>query len=306
MDIRQLSYFLAVAEEGLVTKAAERLHITQSPLSQQMITLEKEMGVKLFQRTKKHIGLTPAGQVLKRRAEQILDMAHSTVNEVRETGEGICGKLTIGIIHSSGRLLLPERIQLFHEQYPRVSFDLRQGDPEHILELMRLRLVDLGFVRLPVDTELYELIPIPTEEIVILMRPSYAKDTGTQMSLLEVGDAPLLLHRRYERLVREYFESHHRGPNILCVSDELIPLLTWADCGLGVAVVPQFASHFAMDDLCVKELSEPVLRTSSTLIWRKGEDLSMAAKHFIELFREEEMMKKKDSGQGKAAVMTKA
>lgn len=71
MDIRQLKYFLAVAEEGLVTKAADRLHITQSPLSQQMILLEQELGVQLLQRTKKHIGLTEAGYVLKRKAEQI-------------------------------------------------------------------------------------------------------------------------------------------------------------------------------------------------------------------------------------------
>ena len=73
MDIRQLTYFLAVAEEGLITKAADRLHITQSPLSQQMILLEKELGVQLFKRTKKHIGLTEAGYVLKRRAEQLVD-----------------------------------------------------------------------------------------------------------------------------------------------------------------------------------------------------------------------------------------
>lgn len=89
MDIRQLTYFLAVAEEGLITKAARRLHITQSPLSQQMIALEKELDVQLFQRDKKHIVLTKAGCLLKRRAEQLIALAQNTRTEVQETAHGL-------------------------------------------------------------------------------------------------------------------------------------------------------------------------------------------------------------------------
>ena len=114
MEFRQLKYFLAVADEGHITKAAQRLNITQPPLSQQIILLENELGVQLFQRSKKQVVLTEAGRALQNRAEQIVSLMKTAVDEVQEAADGLRGKLTIGTITSSGRSLLPEYIQKYH------------------------------------------------------------------------------------------------------------------------------------------------------------------------------------------------
>lgn len=289
MDIRQLKYFLAVAEEGLVTKAADRLHITQSPLSQQMILLEKELGVQLLQRTKKHIGLTEAGYVLKRKAEQILDLTQSAMNEVRETANGIRGKLTIGIINSSGRLLLPEVIRSFHQTYPLVSFDLRQGDTQHILELLNSHLIDIGFVRLPVDSSLYDYVTVPTEGMVMVAHSQVTAIEDEELPLIHLKDQPLLIHRRYETIIFDYFHQNGFEPNILCTSDEIVPLLTWSLRGLGIAIVPEFATNLLSNpSLIIKKIIKPVVTTSSALIWRKNEVLSATVTHFINIFQEKD------------------
>ncbi|WP_196599089.1 LysR family transcriptional regulator [Pectinatus frisingensis] len=290
MDIRQLKYFLAVAEEGLVTKAADRLHITQSPLSQQMILLEKELGVQLLQRTKKHIGLTEAGHVLKRRAEQLLDLTQLTMNEVRETANGIRGKLTIGTINSSGRLLLPEVIRLFHQTYPLISFDLRQGDTQRILELLNSHLIDIGFVRLPVDSFLYASVTVPTEGMVMVANSHDITVKAEEIPLAHLKDFPLLIHRRYETIISDYFHQNGFEPNIFCTSDEIVPLLTWSLRRLGIAIVPEFAINLLSNpSLIVKKITKPIVSTSSALIWRKNEQLPVTATHFINMFRKKDI-----------------
>jgi DNA-binding transcriptional LysR family regulator len=287
MELRQLLYFLAIAEEKQITKAAVRLHITQPPLSQQMLALEKELGVQLFRRTKKRIYLTEAGETFKRRAEQILELVQLTSEEVSETKDGLRGKLTIGIINSSGRMLLPKVIETFHKQYPFVSFDLRQGSTPHIVELLNSHLIDVGFIRMPVDLSLFDAVSVPAEKIVLVSHRDVSIPAAKAMTLSQLKNYPLLVHRRYERTVIDYFHQKALEPNILCTSDEILPLLTWTLRGLGVAIVPEFTTHLlANPDLIVRELNQPSVTNRSALIWRKNEMLPAIATHFIELFRD--------------------
>ena len=288
MDIRQLTYFLAVAEEGLITKAARRLHITQSPLSQQMIALEKELDVQLFRRDKKHIVLTKAGCLLKRRAEQLIALAQNTRTEVQETAHGLQGRLTIGTINSSGRSLLPEVITRFHKSYPQISFDLRQGDTPHLLERLNAHLIDLAFVRLPVDDLRYAHIAVPAEHMSIAASPDCFTLPENAFPLRHLKNAPLLLHRRYHATVTAYFHRLGCRPNIFCISDEILPLLTWAMEGLGIAIVPEFAPPiFANTSLSIKQLSDPCVQNTSALVWLKNEPLATAAANFIACFKEQ-------------------
>ena len=288
MDIRQLTYFLAVAEEGLITKAAHGLHITQSPLSQQMIALEKELDVQLFQRDKKHIVLTKAGILLKRRAEQLVALAQNTRAEVKETAHGLQGRLTIGTINSSGRFLLPEVITFFHKNYPQIFFDLRQGDTPYLLELLNAHLIDLAFVRLPVNNLQYMNIAVPAEHMSIAAAPDYFTLPEKAFPLIRLKNVPLLIHRRYQATITEYFQKLDCLPNIFCISDEVLPLLTWALEGLGLAIIPEFAPPiFANTNLNIKQLSDPLDQNSSALIWLKKDPPSTAAANFITCFRKQ-------------------
>ena len=168
MELRQLKYFLAVAEEGQITRAAEKLNMTQPPLSQQIILLEEELGVQLFNRSKKRVQLTEAGRALQNRAEQIMELMKSAVRDVADTTEGLGGRLSIGSITSSGRSVVPEYTLRYHRLYPRVTFDLRQGDSRHIFELLDSGLIDVGHVRLPIDETRYNFIELPPERMVVI------------------------------------------------------------------------------------------------------------------------------------------
>lgn len=285
MDIRQLKYFLAVAEEGLITKAAEKLHMTQPPLSQQIINLEKELGITLFQRQKKYLTLTPAGKILVTRAKQMLNLMQLTVNDLQEMKSTQQGKITIGLINSSGRLILPQIIQLFLQKYPLFTFDLKQGDSNYILKLLDDDIVDIGFVRPPVDVSLYNQLPISIEKITLISNSDKFHLIKPAMCLDEISDKPLLIHRRYETTILTYFQQKKLKPHIFCISDEIIPLLTWAICGLGIAIVPEFSTKlFAHSNLTITKLIEPQLTVASTLIWKKQEILPSNISYFIKLF----------------------
>ena len=281
MEFRQLKYFLAVADEGHITKAAQRLNITQPPLSQQIILLENELGVQLFQRSKKQVVLTEAGRALQNRAEQIVSLMKTAVDEVQEAADGLRGKLTIGTITSSGRSLLPEYIQKYHVLYPRVTFDLRQGDTRRVLELLDSGLIEIGLVRLPINESLYNAIALPNEDMVVVSAPGNLLPVGEgPLHIAALAEIPLLIHRRYEPFVIEY------SRNMLCISDDVTPLLIWARLGLGVAIVPESALNLLQGSpLLVRKILIPALVTTGAVIWRKKHTLSTAATHFIDMFR---------------------
>lgn len=151
MDIRQLRYFITIAEEGNITKAARRLHIAQPPLSQQLKLLEEELGVKLVERGSRQIQLTDAGKILRHRAEQVVELVDSTIKELKDFNEGLQGTLSVGTVPSSGSTLLPERIYNFHENYPGVSFQIWEGDTYRILDLLNNGVIEIGIVRTPIN-----------------------------------------------------------------------------------------------------------------------------------------------------------
>lgn len=144
MDIRQLRYFLTIVEKENITAAARELHIAQPPLSQQLKLLEDELGVKLIERGSRRIQLTPAGKILKVRAEQIMELLDATVNEIKDFRGGVQGTLSIGTISSLGATLLPEHIQSFHEKFPNVDFQIWESDSYRMSELLNSGIVEIG------------------------------------------------------------------------------------------------------------------------------------------------------------------
>ena len=286
MDLHQLKYFLAVAEEGQITKAAKRLNVTQPPLSQQLILLEKELGIHLFDRGQKRIRLTEAGNILERRAKQIMELMTTTVNELQEATDGIGGRLAIGTITSSGGSLLPGFIQKFHQHYPKVTFHLRQGETAKILELLNVGIIEIGFVRFPVDRKLYDFLILPEEAMIFAANDDMLQPANKPVEISQLMGKPLLVHHRHVATVSEYCRQAGFDPTILCMSDDISPLLTWANWGLGIAIVPESASNLLPGStLHFYKMASPAIKTTSAVIWSKKHPLSAAANHFIELFR---------------------
>ena len=280
MEFRQLKYFLAVAEEGQITKAAERLNITQPPLSQQIILLEKELGIQLLHRSKKKVQLTEAGRILHKRAEQVVELLKTAVDEVQESAEGIGGKLSIGSITSSGRSLVPDYTMRFHLMYPKVSFDLRQGDSLRILEFLDAGLIEIGLVRLPIDESRYNFIVLPQERMVAVSIPNvFPIEEKEELKLAQLENTPLLILRRYAPTISEY------SRNIPCLHDDVTPLLLWVRLRLGVAIVPESSINLLEGSpLLVRAIDTPAFTTTGAVIWLKKHSLSAAALHFTQMF----------------------
>ena len=151
MEIRVLRYFLSVVREESITKAAEVLHITQPTLSRQLAQMEEEIGVRLFDRGTRKIRLTNEGLLLRRRAEEILQLVDKTEKELVEQEEQVEGKISIGCGEVASVQMLPDLIQNFHQKYPLVTFDLFTATADLVKEQMDKGLLDFGLLLEPIE-----------------------------------------------------------------------------------------------------------------------------------------------------------
>ncbi|MDP4143610.1 MAG: LysR family transcriptional regulator [Bacillota bacterium] len=285
MDIRQLKYFLTIAEEEQITGAAKKLHIAQPPLSHQLKLLENELGVQLVERGSRKIQLTEAGHILRNRAEQILELTDTAIKELKDFNEGIQGTLAIGTVSSSGATLFPERISKFHETYPQINFQIWEGNTYRILEILNSGLIEIGIVRTPFNMEAFESIELPKEPMVAAFSGDLLVAQDEYVLLDELINKPLIIYRRFEKLIADAFDEESLNPTVLCKTDDARSTLLWADAGIGIALVPESAIRLiGSTKLRYKKIKNPHLETKIAAIWMKNRHLSTAAKHFLEIF----------------------
>jgi LysR family transcriptional regulator, salicylic acid-responsive activator of bsdBCD len=287
MDLRQLVYFLAIAEEGNITRAAERLHIAQPPLSQQLKLLEEEFGVVLMERNTRKIQITDAGRLLQTRAKQILELTEKTAKELKDLKEGFQGTLSIGTISSAGETLLPLKIQSFHEKYPGVDFHIRESGTFEILELIKGGVVELGIIRTPLNQDIFEYINLPDEPMVAgALGDLFWDGNRGCLELTGLEGKPLLMHNRYTNNIEEACRKAGFEPRIVCRIDDTRSMLSWANTGMGIAIIPRDMIGLLPDvKLDYREIKEESLVTRTVIIWMKNRYLSAPARHFLETFK---------------------
>lgn len=284
MDIKQLTYFLGIAEEGNITKAAEKLHIAQPHLSNQLKLIEDELGVKLLERSTRKIKLTNAGEMLLHRAKQVLELMDTTIKELKDFNEGLQGTLSIGTISSAGDILLPNVIYNFHQQYPGINFHIRECNTHEILELLNTGVIEVGIIRTPLNSELYESILLSNEPMIaIASEKLFWSDNPKCINMKELAGKPLLVHCRYENMIVEACEQSGFEPRILGKIEDTRSILLWANTGMGVAIVPKdWIGLISSANLKYVEIKEPSLITRTAVVWKKSKYISSAAKHFLE------------------------
>lgn len=283
MDIKQLKYFEAIAEEGHITGAAKRLFMTQPSLSQQLKLLENELGVVLVERGNRKIRLTEAGQMLKERAGQILELLRTTAIELKELDQGDKGTLAIGTIASAGVTLLPGIIRTFHESYPKVKFQFWEGDTYRILELLNNGVIEVGIARSVFKLEDYNWIDLPSEPMIVAMeKHSYFGDNLQTIAVSELEGKPLLLHRSNVTMITECCQKCGFEPDIFCIGDDVRSLLMWANEGMGLAIVVKSSLGLVPShNLKYVEIIDSPLTIKRAVIWQRQRCLSAPAKHFI-------------------------
>lgn len=288
MDNRQLNYFLAIVEEGNITKAAERLHIAQPYLSQQLKNLEDELGVKLIIRSTRKIQITDAGRNLQLRARQMLDLMDLTINELTNFEKGLQGTIKIGTIPTSATIVLPEIINSFHKTYPKVKFEIRNMATSLILESLRIGTIEIGIIRTPLNSDMYDSIRLQNQPMIAAAAEGLYLDKKKRNILLtEVSDKPLLVHCRFEHMITEACKHAGFEPNILCKIDDTRSILLLASFGVGLAVIPMDWINLVPNlKLNYKKIDEESLNTSTALVWMKSRYLSTAVRHFLDTFED--------------------
>ncbi|MBH8599361.1 LysR family transcriptional regulator [Thermoactinomyces sp. CICC 10523] len=287
MDLKKLLYFVTIVEEGQITRAANRLHIAQPPLSLQLKALEEELGVTLIERNNKKLNLTPAGWTFYHRAKEILNSVDGMISEVREQGAGIRGKLLIGTVMSCISYL-PRSIQTFQRKYPLVSFHLWVEDSYRVEELLQNRDIELGIIRLPLQTTNLSMVRLQAEPLVAVQPRDWNIFEKETIAIEELEKYPLMvLHGQGgQGIFNQFIEACQAfgiNPKIICESPDVATLLTLADSGVGIAIVPKLATRLRPKGTLSYAEITPNIKSDTALVWVKDRYMSKAAQHFKEI-----------------------
>lgn len=291
MDIRQLRYFVTVAEEGQITRAAKKLNMAQPPLSHQLKLLEEELGTSLFYRNSRSVELTEAGTLLYQRAKSILHQIEDTLTEVKEIGDGLRGHLSLGTTKSCAMNYLPERIQSFRRQYHDVTFSILDGHPHQVIRYLEERLIELAVVRLASDLNVeYETKTLLTEPYVLFIPNQWEWDPArTSITLKELENIPLVMVVRENR--HGIYNSFHDlciregiKTNIVCECHDAAIIFSFVDASMGAAVLPKSALFASKLNLRMITIEDCPLYNKTFLVWDKNRQLSKVAQHFMSMF----------------------
>lgn len=286
MDIRQLKYFLTIAEEGQITSAAKKLHMAQPPLSQQLKLLEDELGVKLLERGSRHVQLTDTGKILMNRARQILELSNSVVKEINDFSKGLKGTLHIGMVSSSGATLLNESILEFHKEHSGIKFEIYEGNTFELIDMLNKGIIEVGIVRTPFNALNFECKYAKAEPMIAAVpKEYYWNPAQNTISVSDLKNKPLIIYRRFEQLIYETCMENGFEPKVFCKNDDARTTLLWANAGLGIAILPKSAFELAANrNLLYKEIENEKLKTQIAAIWVKDRYISTIASKFIESF----------------------
>ncbi|GIP27749.1 HTH-type transcriptional regulator BsdA [Paenibacillus sp. J23TS9] len=292
MDIRQLRYFIAIAEERKISAAAQRLHMSQPPLSQQLKAMEDELGTLLLERTGKLLELTESGKALYRYALQMTQLMEEAVSEVKEVGNGVKGSLNLGI-NTLSSPELPGLLHQFKLRYPHVTYKIQQNESSRLCELVKSRVLELAIIRLPLELDEFSVLHLRTEPFYfITAQESFAARSETALS--ELKDTPLMLPSTeglgVHYTIQMAFSARHFKPNIIAECSDVPLLLQLVSSGFGSAIVPKTVlSRLAGTGIHALRIADDDLTGATGLISLKGHHLSAAAQHFIELIQSRAM-----------------
>ena len=281
MELRVLSYFLTVAREENITKAAALLHVTQPTISRQLMQLEEELGVKLFRRSNHSILLTEQGMLLKRRAQELVSLAEKTKRELSQE-EALGGEISIGSGEYQNSSLLAESLAAFHEIYSGVCFTMFSGNSDDIKERMERGLLDIGFLLEPVDMGKYAFIRSPyKEEWGVLVPEGSPLSQKGFAAPKDLADKRLLFTRRdlIKKELTNWFGEYADQLRIVASGNLPYNLAAMARQNMGIFLNLKLGCTY--EGLRYIPLM-PRLESSTALAWKKNQMMPPAVSAFID------------------------
>lgn len=253
IDLKQLKYFLAVAEEKSFSRAAERLHISQPPLSQQIMKLESELGVRLFARTTRSFELTVAGKALMAEAADLLGRMRMTIDTIRQIDRGEVGRLRVGIVGSAMWGPIPSLLERFQSEFPKVTWTIHELGPDEQFDALRSKQIDVGFWREPrLEDDVLKAAHLHQElcfreSVCVAVHKHHALARRDAIELIDIANEPMLtLHLNQSAEPRYLVQCCINAgfqPTIYQEAAEPQTLLAMVGAGLGVALLPETTSR---------------------------------------------------------------
>lgn len=282
MELRVLNYFLAIAREENITRAAEQLHVTQPTLSRQIADLEAELGVKLFNRSNHNIVLTEDGMLLKRRAQEILPLADKTKRDFLNKEENLEGTVTIGSGEFLSTRILTDCIAAFRNKYPNIRYEVFSGNAGNIKDGIERGLLDMGLMAEPIDIRKYEFISMPIkEEWGALVREDSPLAVKAQIIPQDLVGLPLIsaVSDIAESNIGKWLGSVLGEVDVIAKGNLLYNEAMLAQSNIGAVLAMRLNCRY--DGLRFIPFA-PRLEGSTALVWKKEQFFSPAAATFIE------------------------
>lgn len=284
IETRLLQYFLAVAEEQSITKAAEYLHITQPTLSKQMMDLEEALGKQLLVRGRKKITLTEEGAFLRNRAQEIISLMDKTESAFRENEQSITGDVYIGCGEYHSTVSIMQIIRSIQEEFPDIRFHFFSSNADAIIERLDKGLLDMGFLLEPEISPRYDFKKLPLHESWgILMRKDSPLAAKESLSFAEIADLPLIMPNQTSNSHRmtTLFADAMEKPHTICTYNLIYNAGLMVEAGIGYALcIDELINTAGSHPLTFRPLS-PSLCSNVYLFTKKYQVLSKAAKLFL-------------------------
>ena len=293
MELRVLKYFLTVAREGSITGAANSLHLTQPTLTRQIQELERELGQKLLVRGKYKVTLTPEGMILRKRAQEIVDMVEKTEAEFQAITDTISGEVYIGGGESDCMKYIAEIIKEIQADYPDIKFHISSGNAEDVTEKLDKGLLDFGVLIQPVDLSKYDNLPLPDKDVWgVIMRKNSPLAKKDYVELEDLKGLPLINSRQAMRKTSsknefiEWFHGEFENMNTVATINLVYNAAVMVKAGIGYAItLDKLVDTSSESDLCFRPL-KPRLESGLDIVWKKYQVFSPAAKLFLDKLHE--------------------
>ena len=285
MELRTLKYFAAVAEELNITKAAAILNISQPPLSAQIRKLEEELDTQLFIRGKRTLQLTESGQLLYRRAKEMIRLSEQAQAEIRAMNSGITGTISLGLVEGDAPAMAARWVSGFTAEYPRIKFNIVDGNSDELTEKMRSGIISLAVITAPYDQLLLNSFPVAKGKMAAIISRLHplAQGEGQPITVSDLTDQPLIVQSRKATVnaIYKQFRLINSEPRIVCRMDSYLDAVALAEKNVGISIFPQ-TSGIHNDNVVIRPVQYELSEVSYLFSWRKGHPLPTPEEKFID------------------------
>lgn len=288
MELRVLQYFLAVAREQSVSGAAEYLHLSQPTLSRQLKDLEEEFGKQLFIRGNRKITLTEEGMILRKRAEEIMDLVQKTEQEITSNDEIVVGDIHIGAGETDAIRILAKAARQLQKKHPGIRIHIASGDSVNVTEELDKGLIDFGILFDPKDLSKYNHLKIPKKDTWgVLMRKDAPLAQKEAVRPEDLWDKPLILSRQYREgsALAMWLNKSETDLNIVATYNLLYNGSILVSEGIGYAITLDKIINTQGSNLCFRPLT-PSLQAGLCIVWKKYQVFTKAAQLFLQALQE--------------------